>query len=129
MKNAAAFAGVILLLAASAWSAESVTALSAPFSFGAATHTTTVRQQLFGSTLLSHAVGAQRLTIGWHMGQGFEPGTLTLTTLSGAVVKRVAVLSPEGSMTLTRRDGLAAGLCVARLTSGAITKTVTVMAP
>jgi hypothetical protein len=129
MKNAAAFAGAILFLAVSAWSAESVTALSAPFFFGAATRTTGARQQLSGSTLLSRAAGADRLTIAWHMGQDFQPGMLTLTALSGAVVKRVAVLSPEGSITLRRRDGLAAGLCLARITSGAVTRTITVLAP
>jgi hypothetical protein len=121
--------GLALLIATVAWSAETVTATSRAFSFPLTSSASIAPEQRSADVALRcHAVRAGQIVLAWHMDGGLSHGSVTVTTLAGAVVKRCAVSSPDGSVALGSAGPHASSLYLVTLSSGGVRKTVTVLA-
>jgi hypothetical protein len=113
-------AAALLLLIGTAWGAETVTSLSAPFTFPLSTRVVAAAQAVAPAGLGCRNLTGGGLRIRWTLDQGATSGRVSLTGLDGRLVASCTVKAEQGSVVLAHT---ASGVYLATLTTGISTHT------
>jgi hypothetical protein len=112
---------LVLACALGAWSAETVTGLSAPFSFPSATATVRQVQLSLPATLACQVLPGGAVSVRWSLGDASAVGSIRFTGLDGRLVAVRSVKGVAGSIALPQ---LPSGVYLVTMTASGAVRTV-----